>query len=195
MSGFEMNKIAGSILLASLVAMVAGTVVNVLYKPNLHPKQRGFEVAVSDQPDSASATEPEKPLDIAALMKNANADAGANLIKKCTVCHSIDKGGPNKIGPHLWDVIGRAKGSVEGFTYSAAMLAKGGKWDYEDLFHMIHKPSQFLPGTKMSFAGLSKPEDVANVIAYLRERVSDTPVDLPVETVPAITPTSTTTGH
>jgi cytochrome c len=175
MSGFELNKIAGSILLASLVAMVAGTIVNVLYKPNLHPKQRGYEVAVSHNSDTESSVAPEVPLDIPALMKAANADAGEAIIKKCTACHSLDKGGPNKVGPHLWNVIGRAKGVVEGYNYSAAMLAKGGKWDYDDLFHMLHKPSKFLPGTKMSFAGISKPEDVANVIEYLRLKAHDAP--------------------
>jgi cytochrome c len=176
MSGFELNKIAGSILLASLIAMVSATVVNILYKPNLHPKQRGYEIAVSnDQNTSNAPPAPETPLDIPALMKIANADVGEVIVKKCVACHSLDKGGPNKVGPHLWNVIGRAKGSVEGYNYSAAMTAKGGKWDYEDLFHMLHKPSQFLPGTKMSFAGISKPEDVANVIEYLRLKAHDTP--------------------
>lgn len=179
MSGFELNKIAGSILLASLIAMVAGTVVNILYKPNLHPKQRGYEVAVTEAAPTGEAAALEVPLDIPALMKNANADLGANTIKKCGACHSIDKDGPNKVGPHLWDVINRAKGTAEGYNYSAALLAKGGKWDYEELFHFLHKPSKFLPGTKMSFAGIPKPEDVANVIEYLRLHVSDSPPALP----------------
>jgi len=179
MSGFELNKIAGSILLASLIAMVAGTIVNILYKPNLHPKQRGYSVAVTDTPDSSAASAPDTPVDIQALMKTANAEVGANLIKKCMACHSIAKDGPNKIGPHLWNVIDRTKGSVSDYSYSAAMTAKGGKWDYNDLFYMIHKPSQFLPGTKMSFAGLSKPQEVADVIEYLRLHVSDNPVPLP----------------
>lgn len=179
MSGFELNKIAGSILLASLIAMIAGTIVNILYKPNLHPKQRGYEVAVTEAAPAGEAPPPEAPLDIHTLMKNANADLGANIIKKCEACHSLDKGGPNKVGPHLWDVINRAKGVAEGYNYSAAMQAKGGKWDYEDLFHFLHKPNQFLPGTKMSFAGISKPEDVANLIEYLRLHVSDSPPALP----------------
>src|ERR1700677_3391661 len=98
MSGFELNKIAASILLASLIAMVAGVVVNILYKPNLHPKTRGYEVAVTETaPGSAQAAPQEVPLDIPALMAKANADNGANLVKKCLACHSLDKDGPNKV--------------------------------------------------------------------------------------------------
>ena len=178
MSGFELNKIAASILLASLIAMIAGTVVNVLYKPNLSPKQRGYSVAVTGG-HSAVAEAPAAPVDIPALMKVANAANGEGLVKKCISCHSLDKNGPNKVGPHLWNVIGRDKGTIADYKYSAAMIAKGGKWDYESLFHMIHKPSAFMPGTKMSFAGLSNPQDVADVMQYLRTKLSDSPPALP----------------
>lgn len=178
MSGLELNKIAASILLASLIAMIAGTVVNVLYKPNLSPKERGYQVAVTEGGAEVAPAQ-EKPIDISALMKAANAENGANIVKKCISCHSLDKNGPNKVGPHLWNIIGRDKGSVADYKYSAAMMAKGGKWDYDSLFHMIHKPSSFMPGTKMSFAGLSKPEDVADVIEYLRIKASDNSPALP----------------
>lgn len=178
MSGLELNKIAASILLSSLIAMMAGTIVNILYKPNLSPKERGYSIATNSHTEVAAA-EPEAPIDIPALMKAANADNGEKLVKKCVACHSMDKNGPNKVGPHLWNVIGRDKGSVAGYKYSAAMMAKGGKWDYDSLFYMIHKPSAFLPGTKMSFAGLSNPQDVADMIQYLRIKVSDVPAALP----------------
>jgi len=173
MSGLELNKIAASILLASLIAMIAGTIVNILYKPKLSPKERGYSIEVSSHAETVAAASPEAPLDIPALMKAANADNGGNLIKKCIACHSLNKNGPNKVGPHLWNIIGREKGSVSDYKYSAAMMAKGGKWDYDSLFHMIHKPSAFMPGTKMSFAGISNPSDVADVIEYLRTKVSD----------------------
>ncbi|MES2214621.1 MAG: cytochrome c family protein [Pseudomonadota bacterium] len=177
MSGFELNKIAASILLASLIAMIVGTVVNILYKPNLSPEQRGYTVdthGIHVEGSTASAA-PEAPIDIAALMKTANASAGENIIKKCLACHSVDKDGPNKVGPHLWNVIGRDKGSIADYKYSAAMMAKGGKWEYADLFAFLKNPRAYLPGTKMSFAGLSKPEDIANVVEFLRLNAHDAP--------------------
>jgi cytochrome c len=181
MSGFELNKIAASILLASLIAMIVGIVVNALYKPNLLPEQRGYTVAPhAHTTDKASASELEAPLDIPALMKTANSAAGENIIKKCLACHSVEKDGPNKVGPHLWNVIGRDKASIADYKYSSAMTAKGGKWDYSDLFAFMKNPRQYLPGTKMSFAGLIKPEDIANVIEFLRLKAHDTPPpDLP----------------
>jgi len=176
MSGFELNKIAASILLASLIAMIVGTIVNVLYKPNLSPEQRGYMVATHSGAHVQAASDvPEKPLDIPALMKAANADAGEVIIKKCLACHSVDKDGPNKVGPHLWNVIGRNKASVADYKYSQAMTDKGGVWSYDDLFHFLRSPRAYVPGTKMSFAGLNKPEDIANVIAYLRLKAHDTP--------------------
>ena len=177
MSGFELNKIAASILLASLIAMVVGTIVNILYKPNLSPAERGYTVATHNAQENSTTSglvEPETP-DILTLMKAANADAGANVVKKCIACHSVDKDGPNKVGPHLWNVIGRNKGSISDYNYSPAMIAKGGKWDYADLFAFLKNPRQYLPGTKMSFAGLSKPEDIANVIEFLRLNAHDAP--------------------
>lgn len=178
MSGFELNKIAASILLASLITMIVGSVVNVLYKPNLSPEQRGYTVAVHNMHATegpATNIQPEAPVDIPALMKTANADAGENIIKKCLACHSVDKDGPNKVGPHLWNIVDRDKGSIADYQYSPAMMAKGGKWGYSDLFAFFKNPRQYVPGTKMSFAGLSKPEDIANVIEFLRLRAHDIP--------------------
>lgn len=177
MSGFELNKIAASILLASLIAMVSGTIVNILYKPNLTPKERGYSVQVhAHSADVANANEEaSNQMDIPALMHNANVANGESLVKKCTSCHSLQKNGPNRVGPHLWNVIGRAKASVLDYKYSPSLSSKGGVWDYESLFQMIHKPSRFIPGTKMSFAGLSKPQDVADVIEYLRLNAHDGP--------------------
>ncbi len=115
MSGFELNKVAGSILLAALIAMIVGTVVNVLYKPNLSPAQRGYQVEVHEAVATTGTPAEEPPLDIPALMKAANADEGENVVKKCIACHSVDKDGPNKVGPHLWNVIGRKKAGVSDY--------------------------------------------------------------------------------
>jgi len=173
MSGLELNKIAAAILLASLIAMVVGVVSNILYKPKLEVAQRGYQIEVAeDSAGDAPAGQAEEPLNIEELMANANAEAGAKIIKKCIACHSFDEGGANKVGPNLWKIINAQKGKKAGFPYSKAMLAAGGSWDNESLFHFLTKPGKFIPGTKMSFAGIRKPEDIANVIAYLKEKAS-----------------------
>ena len=171
MSGLELNKIAAAVLLASLIAMVVGVVANALYKPKLEIAQRGYQVEVSEA-SSVHDEAPEVPVDIAGLMATANAEDGAKIVKKCLACHSLEEGGANKIGPHLWKVYGAAKAKRDGYAYSKAMAAAGGIWDNESLYHFLNKPSKFMPGTKMSFAGLSKPQDIVNVIAYLKEKAS-----------------------
>ena len=173
MSGIELNKIAAAILLASLIAMLVGFITNILYKPILQPEARGYSVETSEGPSKVAEASEEAPLDIAELMKTANAEAGKDLVKKCAVCHSLEKNGPNKIGPNLWNIVGAEKAKVADYKYSTALTTKGGSWDEESLFHFIHKPSQFVPGTKMSFAGLSKPQDIANVIMFLKTYAHD----------------------
>ncbi|RYE06274.1 MAG: cytochrome c family protein [Rickettsiaceae bacterium] len=168
MSGFELNKLAASILLASLIAMIVGFITNILYKPDISPKNRGYQVELTNNPPNLVVAE-EPQLDIEELMKKANAEAGKNIIKKCISCHSFEKGGANKVGPHLWDVAGRDKAKVEDYKYSAALTNIGGKWDDKSLFHFLYKPSKFAPGTKMTFAGLSKPEEIADVILFLKQ--------------------------
>lgn len=173
MSGLELNKIAAAVLLASLIAMVVGVVANTLYKPKLEIAQRGYQVEASEATSgNGGGGAPEIPVDIAALMATANAEEGAKVVKKCLACHTLEEGGANKIGPHLWKIYGSAKAKRDGFAYSKAMAAAGGIWDNENLYHFLNKPSKFIPGTKMSFAGLTKPQDIVNVIAYLKEKAS-----------------------
>lgn len=172
MSGLELNKIAAAILLASLIAMVVGVVSNILYKPKLEVAQRGYQIEVAEDSAHVAPGKPEEPLNIEELMANANAEAGAKIIKKCVACHSFDQGGASKVGPNLWKVVNAQKGKKAGYPYSKAMLAAGGSWDNESLFHFLKRPGKFIPGTKMSFAGIRKPEDIANVIAYLKEKAS-----------------------
>jgi cytochrome c len=181
MNGMELNKLAASILLAGLVASVAGNLSDILYKPNLNPDKRGFEIQISTQAEttqpSASTAEPVT-FDVKTLMANADAAKGQDLAKRCSACHSFDKNGPNKVGPHLWGVLEREKASVAGYSYSQAFHELKGKWDYPDLFHYLYDPKAAVPGNKMSFMGLKKPEDIANVVAYLRT-LSDNVTPLP----------------
>jgi cytochrome c len=150
-----------------------------LYKPHV-AKERGYKVDVQEETAASSGDQPAEVVvvDIKALLASANASNGEKLITRCSSCHNHDKNGPNRVGPELWNVVNRDKASSPGFSYSDAMKAKGGKWDYESLYHFINNPKAFVPGTKMSFVGLKKPQDVADLIAFLRT-LSDNPAELP----------------
>lgn len=179
MSGLELNKVIAAVLVAGLIAMVTANVSDILYKPKMNFKP-GYVVEITADVPPAGGNAVEVKIDIIALLAQAKADNGKNLMKKCEMCHDDAKGGPNKVGPNLWGVVGNKKGHRTDYQYSKALLAKGGDWTYEDLYHMINKPSGFIPGTKMTFMGFKKPEDVADVIAYLRT-LSDSPVPLPTK--------------
>ena len=127
-------------------------------------------IAVPDAaPESGAAPAVAELAPIGPKLKDGNVDKGKALyVQQCYTCHTIDKGGANKVGPNQWDIVGRKKASHEGFSYSSALQAKGGEWSYEDINHMIFKPQAFVRGTKMAFAGLPKEQDRADLIAYLR---------------------------
>jgi len=122
---------------------------------------------------AAAATE-----DITTLLASADVGKGESVFKKCKACHTVEEGGKNKVGPHLWDVVERPKGSVEGFNYSDGMKAKGGTWTYVDLNTFLTSPKAFVDGTKMGFSGLNKASDRASLILYLRSMSPD-PKPLP----------------
>jgi cytochrome c len=161
------NTMAGCFLASALFAMVVGKVSNALV--SVHPLDKPA-IAVSEAaPEGAAGEKPAELPPIGPKLKDANVQHGEALFKQqCFTCHTIDKGGVNKVGPNQWDILGRKKASHEGFSYSSALQAKGGDWSYEDINHMIFKPQAFVRGTKMAFAGLPKEQDRADVIAYLR---------------------------
>jgi cytochrome c len=171
------NTIAGCVLASALFAMVVGKVSNAVVHPHKLDKPA---IAVADEaPTQVAAAPPKELAPIGPLLAKANVEAGKALFaKQCSTCHTTDKGGPNKVGPNLWEIVGRPKASHEGFSYSSAMKDKGGDWSYEDINHLIFKPQAFVKGTKMAFAGLPKEEQRADVIAYLRT-MSDSPKPLP----------------
>ena len=107
-----------------------------------------------------------------------DADRGAKVFKKCTSCHNIEAGEPHSTGPNLYSVVMRKSGEAAGFGYSDAMASAGYAWGYEELDGFLEKPSKYMPGTKMNFVGLKKPEDRAAVIEYLRI-AADNPVPRP----------------
>lgn len=163
----ELNKISAAVLIAGLFAMGAGKAADVFYTPEENPEKRGFEVAVAEEGAGATAQE-EEVIDIPALLAAADAENGKTIAKKCVSCHSFEQGGANKVGPKLWGVAGAAKGHVSDYAYSDALKAKGGTWDDEALFEFLKKPADYISGTKMAFAGIKKPEQKADLIAYLK---------------------------
>jgi cytochrome c len=171
------NTMAGCFLASALFAMVLGKVSNALVDPHFPAKPA---IAVSDAAPEASAAPAAAELPaIGPKLKDANVEKGKALfVQQCFTCHTIDKGGVNKVGPNQWDIVGRKKASHEGFSYSSALQGKGGDWTYEDINHMIFKPQGFVRGTKMAFAGMAKEQDRADLIAYLRT-MNDNPPPLP----------------
>lgn len=173
MPGMEFSKIFAALLIAGCVAIFGGTVASALVHVDT-PDKPGFPVDASGA-GAAVAAAPKGPEPILGLIAAANVEQGKKLAKACAACHTLDKGGPNRVGPNLWGVVNRPKGKHEGFSYSSAMAEKGGSWSYADLNHFLYKPKDYVPGTKMTFAGFKKTEDRAAVIAFLRSLADSTP--------------------
>ncbi|PSJ41016.1 cytochrome c family protein [Sphingomonas deserti] len=118
-------------------------------------------------PASAAAAAIAAPADLGTLLASADAARGQRAAQACAACHSLEAGGPNRVGPTLWAIVGRPVARQPGFAYSPALTATGGQWTYEALDHFLAGPARAVPGTKMSFAGLRNPRDRANLLAYL----------------------------
>ena len=174
MSSFEWNKIIGSVLTAMIVAMVTGIVAQSIVHPvrlekpaYVPPGATGEAGASAPAETAAAAPAGPEPID----MSKADAKKGEQIAKICQQCHTFGKGEPNKIGPNLFGVVGDNENiaSVPGYTFSSALSAdKDKKWTPEELNVWLWKPQEFAHGTKMTFAGLPKEQDRADVIAYLQ---------------------------
>ena len=179
MDSFEINKIVAAVLMVALLVIGIGKVSKVIFHVE-KPKTPGYSVEV-DQITNASATATEvaeEKVDIAALMSLGDEASGEKIFKKCAACHSIVKGGKNNIGPALYNVVGRQVGGVSDYKYSKALAEYGKSWTLEELNGFLLKPSKWIKGTKMAYAGLRKEKDRASVIKYLNKN-SDTPQTLP----------------
>lgn len=176
----ETNKIFGAILLALLIGTMSGFIAEVL----VHPRpvtQPGYVIAVPEAAAKADAAAPAgggAPAAIGPLLAKADPAAGQTAAKACAACHSFNKGEPGKVGPNLYGTVGAPKAHTQGFAYSDAIAKKGGNWDYEELNKFLHDPKGYAPGTKMTFAGVKKDQERANLIAYLRS-LHDNPPPLP----------------
>jgi cytochrome c len=177
MDSFEMNKILGAVLGTALIVVALNIASGAIFAPE-KPEKPGYNIAV---PKTETGTQPapaEKEPPVAQLLASADPKRGEDAAKVCQACHTFEKGGPAKIGPNLWGVVGRARASMAGFDYSSGMKSMGGSWTVDDLNHFLTKPQAFVEGTKMTFGGIARPQTRADVIAYLNT-LSDNPAPLP----------------
>jgi cytochrome c len=170
------NTIIGWVLAAGIVALGVSIVSGEHFAAE-RPEKMAYEVTGVEAEAGAGAAAAEKPF--AFYMASADATKGAEVFKKCGACHNADKGGANQLGPNLYGIVGDEEASGRGgFAFSDGLKAHGGKWTFDELGKWLENPKAYAAGTKMTFAGLSKPEDRANVIAYLNKQ-SDSPLPLP----------------
>jgi cytochrome c len=180
MDSWEWNKIAGAVLGTLIFVMVIRIASESLFETQ-EPAKPGYVVeGVVENTAAGASTAPveEAMPDWGTVLASADVSKGHDISHKCEQCHDLSKGGPNKIGPNLYGVVGRPRASHPGFDYSAAMKAKGGSWTFDELFKFLKSPQGYIEGTKMSFAGLSAAKDRIDLIAYLRTN-SDSPVAIP----------------
>jgi cytochrome c len=179
MKYYRLNQIAMAVLGALLLFFGAKTIVNIAYEEH-EPEKPGLDVAGTE--GEPAGEEKPKGAQLATLLASASPERGADVFKKCAICHTVDKGGPNMIGPNLYGVLGRKIASHEGYEYSDALKGKEGNWDFEKVDHMIESPNTFAPGTKMAlFPGLPDAKQRADVLVFLNSK-SDSPLPLPEAT-------------
>jgi cytochrome c len=166
-SDLENNKIFAAVLVAGIIAMLSGFVAN-KFIPDQELEEDAFPIEVADAPVKGAPVVEAVAEPIADLIAMADVARGQKLSKACAACHSFDNGGPNKIGPNLWNTYNNKKGHIASFGYSDALLAKGGVWDVENLNAFLWKPKKYIPGTKMNYAGMRKPEDRAAIVKYIQ---------------------------
>jgi len=178
MNSFELNKIMGAVLGTCLILLALNIGAGAIFAPE-KPAKPGYNIAVKEHgPGDAAgaAKEAEEPMEV--MMASASVEKGQATAKQCAACHTFEKGGKNLVGPNLWNIVGRARASEAGFNYSAAMKAKGGTWSFGELYSFLANPRGFVPGTNMTFAGLSRGQQRADVIDFLHT-LSDAPLPMP----------------
>jgi cytochrome c len=179
MDSWEWNKIAGAVLGTLIFVLVVKFAAEAIFETPL-PAKPGYVVeGVTEETTATTAVAAEEALpDFGAVLPAADTAAGKEVAARCEQCHDLSKGGPNKIGPNLWGVVGRPRAEHPGFDYSSAMAANHEPWDYAKLFRFLKSPQADVTGTKMSFAGLRSAQDRLNLLAYLRTQ-ADSPLPLP----------------
>jgi cytochrome c len=178
MDSFELNKILGAVLGTCLILLSLNIAAGALFSTH-PPAKPGYDIAVPEQAATgpqAGPAEADPPLP--ERFAKAEVGRGETSAKKCVACHTFGKGEPNRVGPNLWGIVGRQKASETGFNYSAAMRAQKGNWTLEDLDVYLKNPRAAVPGTNMSFAGIPRAGERADLLAYLNDK-ADNPAPLP----------------
>ena len=173
--GFEINKLVAAILVTVLIVFGIGKISDVIFKVN----ETGIVAYKVEEPArSSSKAKAESSLEISSFLSLGDVTHGAKVYKKCAACHSINKDGRNKIGPKLYNVVGRATGTIHDYKYSKALTSYNKTWTFEELNSFLLKPAAWIKSNKMGFAGLKNDRDRASVILYLNQN-SDNPQSLP----------------
>ena len=175
MNSFEINKIITAILVTILVVFGISKISNIIFDKD-DKNVVAYKVETTEE-TSKEVNASETNVDLNALLAMGDIDHGKKVFKKCAACHSINKGGSNKIGPNLWNILGKQSGSVANYKYSKAMTAHQKSWTFEEMNGFLISPKKWIKGTKMSFIGLSKPEDRAAVILYMNKN-TDSPLPI-----------------
>ena len=174
-----MNKIIASIILAIILILGINKITDIIFYVE-KPEKSAYQVAnvsTATTTETTSTSSSVEPGEIMALLASASVADGEKVFKKCAACHSIAKGGRNKIGPALWGVLGRSAGSIPDYKYSKAMVAHGKNWSFEEMNGFLIKPKDWIKGTKMTFMGLKKETERAAVILYMNNN-TDSPLPL-----------------
>ena len=176
MDSFEINKIIAAVIVIFIVIFGITKISDIIYYVE-KPSQSVYKVEFAETDASKSSTSSQS-VDIVALLAMGSVEHGQKVFKKCSACHSIKKGGRNNIGPALYNVLGRNMGALEDYKYSKALVAFGKDWTFQEMNSFLIKPTSYIKGTKMAFAGLKKEKDRASVILYMNAN-ADSPLELP----------------
>jgi cytochrome c len=175
----ELNKIAGAVLGTALAVFGLNEASSIIYH-SATPEKPGFAIEVAEAGTGDAGGGTTTPTEsLGTLLAKADPAKGQAQAKACLACHVFDKGGANKTGPDLWDVVDRPIAAHEGFSYSDDMKTHSSdKWTYENLNKFITNPKGFVPKTKMTFGGIKRDQARADLLAFLRT-LSDNPKPFP----------------
>lgn len=174
MDSFEWNKIIGAVLGTLLFVFIVREVASIVFHTE-EPEQLAYQIEIPEGPAEAAGDEQPEVVDFGALLREASAERGESVAKRCLQCHSFEKGGPNKTGPNLWGILGAEVATKPEFNYSNALNSLGGEWTYKRLYEYLAAPSRYAPGTNMNFAGLRRQSERIDLLAYLRTQADNPP--------------------